>query len=248
MQYFESDGLKLAYRVEGEGAPILLVHGFASTHRVNWIATSWTRTLIEAGRRVIMADGRGHGESDKPHHVEDYALEAMAGDVVALLDHLGEPGVDLMGYSMGGMVSLVAAALYPERFDRVIAAGVGERLLDRGKDASTVVGALLTDDPTSVTSPAAKLFRTFADQNHQDRAALAACFETVRADFPADLLSRITRPVLIVAGETDDQAGPAATLAARIPGASAFTVPRRDHMKTVGDRAYKDAVLKFLGE
>ena len=248
MEYFESDGLRLAYRVEGEGSPILLVHGFASTHRVNWIETSWSRTLIEAGRRIIMADGRGHGESDKPHDAADYTLEAMAGDVVALLDHLGEPGADLMGYSMGGMVSLVAAGLYPERFDRVIAAGVGERLLDRGKDSRDVVEALLTDDPASIASPAAKLFRTFADQNQQDRRALAACFEAVRADFPAELLPKIARPVLIVAGETDDQAGPATSLAARIPDGHAFTVPRRDHMKTVGDRAYKDAVLKFLAD
>lgn len=248
MDYFESDGLKLAYEVRGEGSPILLVHGFASTHEVNWIATSWSRTLVDAGRRVIMADGRGHGASDKPHDPSDYALEAMAGDVIALLDHLGEPGVDLMGYSMGGMVALVAAGLWPERFDRVIAAGVGERLLDKGKDSKAVVDALLTDDLSSIRSPGARLFRTFADQNGQDRQALAACFEAVRADYPVDVLSRITRPVLIVAGEADDQAGPAAALAARIPGAQSFTVPKRDHMKTVGDRAYKDAVLKFLVE
>jgi pimeloyl-ACP methyl ester carboxylesterase len=248
MDYFVSDGLRLAYAVKGEGSPILLVHGFASTHEVNWIATSWSRTLVDAGRRVIMADGRGHGASDKPHDPADYTLEAMAGDLIALLDHLGEPGVDLMGYSMGGMVSLVAAGTWPERFDRVVGAGIGERLLDRNKNSSAVVDALLTDDPSSIESPAAKLFRTFADQNYQDRQALAACFEAVRADFPADVLARITRPVLIVAGETDDQAGPAAALAARIPDAASFTVPKRDHMKTVGDRAYKDAVLKFLAE
>jgi pimeloyl-ACP methyl ester carboxylesterase len=248
MDYFESDGLKLAYSVEGEGSPILLVHGFASAHEVNWIATGWSRTLADAGRRVIMPDGRGHGASDKPHDPADYTLEAMAGDVIALLDHLGEPGVDLMGYSMGGMVSLVAAGIWPERFDRVVGAGIGERLLDTGKDAKVVVEALLTDDPSSIRSPAAKLFRTFADQNRQDREALAACFEAVRADFPADILARITRPTLIVAGELDDQAGPAAPLAARIPGAASFTVPKRDHMKAVGDRAYKDAVLKFLAE
>lgn len=246
MDYFESDGLRLAYRVVGEGAPIVLVHGFASTHEVNWVATGWSRALVDAGRRVIMADGRGHGASDRPHDEADYTLEAMAGDVVALMDHLGEPGADLMGYSMGGMVSLVAASMWPERFDRVIAAGVGERLLDRNKSSREVVEALLTDDPASIRSPAAKLFRTFADQNKQDRIALAACFEAVRADFPVETLSRITRPVLIVAGEADDQAGPAAPLGARIPGGRSFTVPKRDHMRAVGDRAYKEAVLKFL--
>jgi pimeloyl-ACP methyl ester carboxylesterase len=246
LEYFESDGLRLAYRVVGEGAPIVLVHGFASTHEVNWGTTGWSRALVDAGRRVIMADGRGHGASDHPHDEADYTLEAMASDVIALMDHLGEPGADLMGYSMGGMVSLVAASLWPERFDRVIAAGVGERLLDRNKKASDVVEALLANDPAAIGSRAAQMFRLFADQNNQDRVALAACFAAVRADFPDALLGRIVRPVLIVAGERDDAAGAAGPLAARIPEAQSFTVLKRDHMRTVGDKAYKEAVLKFL--
>jgi pimeloyl-ACP methyl ester carboxylesterase len=246
LEYFESDGLRLAYRVVGEGAPIVLVHGFASTHEVNWVTTGWSRALVDAGRRVIMADGRGHGASDHPHDEADYTLEAMASDVIALMDHLGEPGADLMGYSMGGMVSLVAASLWPERFDRVIAAGVGERLLDRNKKASDVVEALLANDPAAIGSRAAQMFRLFADQNNQDRVALAACFAAVRADFPDALLGRIVRPVLIVAGERDDAAGAAGPLAARIPEAQSFTVLKRDHMRTVGDKAYKEAVLKFL--
>ncbi|MGV8997855.1 MAG: alpha/beta fold hydrolase [Parvibaculaceae bacterium] len=246
MDYFHSDGLRLAYRVVGEGAPIVLVHGFASTHEVNWVATGWSRALVDAGRRVIMADGRGHGASDKPRDEADYTLEAMAGDVVALMDHLGEPGADLMGYSMGGMVSLVAAGLYPDRFDRVIAAGVGERLLDRDKDASDVVSALLANDGLIVGGRTAQMFRLFADQNKQDREALAACFIAVRADFPDELLTKIARPVLIVAGATDDAAGDPAALAARIPHGTSYIVPKRDHMRTVGDKAYKDAVLKFL--
>jgi len=246
MDYFQSDGLRLAYRVVGEGAPIVLVHGFASTHEVNWVATGWSRALVDAGRRVIMADGRGHGLSEKTHDAADYTLEAMAGDVIALMDHLGEPGADLMGYSMGGMVSLVAAGLYPDRFDRVIAAGVGAHLLDRDKDASDVVNALLANDGLIVGGRTAQMFRLFADQNKQDREALAACFTAVRADFPDELLKEITRPVLIVAGATDDAAGDPAVLAARIPHGTSYTVPKRDHMRTVGDKAYKEAVLKFL--
>ncbi|MFZ3033637.1 MAG: alpha/beta hydrolase [Parvibaculum sp.] len=246
IEYFESGGLRLAYRVVGEGSPIVLVHGFASTMEVNWVRTGWSRALMDAGRRVIMADGRGHGASDKPHDEADYTFDAMAADVIALMDHLGEPGADLMGYSMGGMVSLVAAAQYPDRFDRVIAAGVGERLLAKEKKADDVVAALLTDDPAAIGSRTAQMFRLFADQNKQDRVALAACFAEVRKDFPDQLLARITRPVLIVAGETDDVAGAAGPLAARIPGGESFTVPKRDHMRTVGDKAYTEAVLRFL--
>lgn len=247
MDHFVSDdGMKIAYAVEGEGSAMLLAHGFASTHRVNWVATGWTKALVHAGYRVIMPDMRGHGESGRSHDRADYTLSAMAGDLVALLDHLGEPGADLMGYSMGAMVALVAAMEAPERFDRIIAAGVGARLLDPDRDPGPVVEALLASDPSTVTNKGALLFRVFADQNGQDREAIAACFEAVRALFPVEGLSRISRPVLVVAGETDVQAGDAAPLAARIPAARAFTVPKRDHMKTVGDRAYKEAVLKFL--
>jgi pimeloyl-ACP methyl ester carboxylesterase len=249
MEHFTADdGMKIAYAVEGEGTPLVLAHGFASTHRVNWVATGWAKALVEAGYRIIMPDMRGHGESGKSHDKADYTLSAMAGDLVTLLDHLGEPGADLMGYSMGAMVALVAAMEAPERFDRIVAAGVGARLLDADRDPGPVIEALLADDPSTVTDAGARGFRVFADQNGQDREALAACFEAVRAPFPVDGLARIKRPVLVVAGETDMLAGAAGPLAERIPGARAFTVPKRDHMKTVGDRAYKEAVLGFLGE
>jgi pimeloyl-ACP methyl ester carboxylesterase len=246
LEYFSSRGLRLAYRMEGAGRPILLVHGFASTHRVNWIATGWSRALGEAGYRVIMPDGVGHGESDKPHEREAYALPAMAGDAMALLDHLGEARVDMMGYSMGAMISLIAAIEHGGRLGHVIAAGVGGTLLKPERDSKAVTEALLTDDPTSIKNESAALFRRFADLNKQDRKALALCFSKVREPFPVDGLSRITNPVLIIAGETDVSAGDPQDLAALIPGARAFVVPKRDHMKTVGDPQYKKAVLEFL--
>lgn len=252
MDFFEADdGVEIGYAVEGEGSPVMLAHGFASTHEVNWIATGWVKTLTQAGYRVIMPDMRGHGQSGKPHDKQAYTLSTMAMDLIALLDHLGEPGADLMGYSMGAMVSLVAAMERPERFDKIVAAGVGAKLIDRsfddsGRDPGPVIEALLTDDPSSIENKGALLFRTFADQNGQDREALAACFEAVRAPFPVEGLGGIKRPVLVVAGETDIQAGAPGPLAERMPKGKAVTVPKRDHMKTVGDRAYKEAVLAFL--
>ena len=180
MEYFNSDGLKLAYRVEGEGDPIVLVHGFASTHRANWIETGWSRALTDAGFRVILPDMRGHGASEACYHADDYALGTMA------------------------------------------------------------------DDPAGIANKEALGFRLFAERMGQDLLALAACFEAIRQPFPVAGLGGIVRPVLVVAGEADEQAGAPGPLAALIPGARAVTVPKRDHMKTVGDPAYKEAVLKFL--
>ena len=63
MRHFSSDGIDIAYRDEGAGAPILLIHGFASNSAVNWQSTNWMTTLTADGRRVIAMDLRGHGES-----------------------------------------------------------------------------------------------------------------------------------------------------------------------------------------
>ena len=246
MEKFTTDGVRLAYQVEGQGHPVLLIHGFASTHRVNWVDTGWVKALVAAGYRVIMYDGRGHGQSDKPHDEDAYSLSLMAEDAVALLDHLGEPGADVVGYSMGAMVALVLAMNYPERVDHVVAAGVGENLLLTTREADTVADALLANSIQSVDTRMGRMFRAFADQNRQDRKALAACWRAVRQPFPVDGLKAINRPVLVVAGGDDDQAGAPEPLAERIPGATSSIVPGRDHMKAVGDKGTKDAVLGFL--
>lgn len=246
MEKFQSGTLSLAYEVQGTGLPIVLVHGFASTHRVNWIDTGWVRTLNNAGFMVVMADGRGHGESDAPHDREAYALDRMAGDVVKLMDHLGIPQAALMGYSMGGMVSLVAASLTPERFTHVIGAGIGETLLAGERHAAAIVAALQSPDLRSISNAGARVYRVFADMNRQDRVAMALCIEKILEPFPVDGLADIDVPVLIATGDLDVNAGDPYALAARIPGAEVAIIPGRDHMKAVGDKAYKEAVLAFL--
>lgn len=248
MEKFVSDGLKLAYRVEGQGHPVLLIHGFGSTHAVNWVDTGWVKALVREGYRVIMYDGRGHGQSDKPHDQEAYSLSLMAEDAVALLDHLGEPGADVVGYSMGAMVALVIAMNHAERVDHVVAAGVGENLLEPSREADSVADALLADSLKSVTTRMGRMFRAFADQNRQDRQALAACWRAVRQPFPVEGLQAISRPVMVIAGRQDDQAGAPEPLAAHIPGAISSTVPGCDHMKAVGAKGTRLAVLSFLSD
>ncbi|MGH6856175.1 MAG: alpha/beta fold hydrolase, partial [Methylocella sp.] len=86
-------GVRLAFIDErpapgDRGEPILLIHGFASTHAVNWVFPQWVRTLTEAGRRVVAFDNRGHGRSEKFYDPAAYALPEMAEDARVLLDHL----------------------------------------------------------------------------------------------------------------------------------------------------------------
>lgn len=248
MEYFTSNGVKIAYRDEGEGPALVLVHGFASTHRANWVEPGWTSALSEAGYRLVMFDLRGHGQSAKLYEPSDYALDLLAGDLDTLISHLGLKAPHVFGYSLGAMVALRLASRAPQRPGSVIAGGVGAKLFEPPSHVEPVIKALTANDASSVTDPAAKAFRVFADQNRQDRKALAACFARAREPFSREELSRIQCPVLVVAGERDDLAGAPQPLAEAIPYGRAHAVPRRDHMRTVGDAATKKAVLAFLEE
>ena len=106
MDRFSSfDGTGIAFITAGTGPDVLLHHGFAADHRVNWVAPGVVDAFVAAGRRVIALDARGHGQSDKPHDPAAYENDAMARDARALLDHLGVERVDVVGYSMGALVS-----------------------------------------------------------------------------------------------------------------------------------------------
>jgi len=248
MQFFSRDGFDLAFIDEGEGDPIVLIHGFASTHIVNWVATGWVKTLVDAGYRVIALDNRGHGKSSKSHDPEDYRLENMAADVIALLDHLGIDRAHMMGFSMGARISAVIAITYPQRVASVVLGGLGSGMVEGVGEWDVIAEALLAEDPGSVTHPRGRMFRTFADKTGSDRKALAACISRTRALLTPEQMGFITQPVLVAVGEKDDIGGDAHSLAAMIPHGEGFTIEGRDHMLSVGDKTFKARVVSFLAE
>ncbi|MBL8781345.1 MAG: alpha/beta hydrolase [Alphaproteobacteria bacterium] len=241
--------LNLAYEVLGEGPPIVLVHGFASNRGINWRAPNWYDALTKAGRQVIALDVRGHGQSDKPHRLEAYDESELAADVVRLLDHLGYAQADLMGYSMGGFITLRALHDAPHRVRRAIVAGVGENYYGRGRlETDAIAAGLRARDASDIVGVVPRTFRVFAEQSSNDLEALALCMTRRRHSFTAEEFAGLSVPVLLVVGEKDNITGPPGLLADALPHARVVIVPGRDHMSSVGDKAFKAAALAFLGE
>ena len=246
MAEFFNGPVKIAYLDEGEGDPIVLIHGFASTKEVNWVAPGWVTTLTRDGRRVIALDNRGHGQSGKLYEPGAYETSNMADDVRALLDHLGIARADIMGYSMGARVAAYTALGYPERVRSVVLAGLGLRLVEGVGLPQEIAGALEAPAMGEIDDPMGRMFRAFAEQTKSDLAALAACIRGSRQVLARDQAARIAPPLLIAVGTRDQIAGSAHELAKLIPGAEVLDIPNRDHMLAVGDRAFKDGVLAFL--
>jgi pimeloyl-ACP methyl ester carboxylesterase len=245
---FQSDGVEIAYEVVGEGAPVLLIHGFASNARVNWRDTLWVETLAGAGHQVIAHDNRGHGQSQKLYDPADYGAYEMAEDARRLLDHLEIAQADVIGYSMGARLTALLAIAHPDRVRRAVLGGLAANMIRGLGGSETIAKALEADDAATITDPAARGFRAFAEQTDSDLRALAACMRGSRQAVSKQTLARIACPVLVVAGEADEIAGPVEPLVAAIPDARGLPLPGRDHMKAVGDRLFKQKVVAFLGE
>lgn len=249
MQFFSHDGFELAFidqQPAPDAEPVLLIHGFASTHMVNWVSPGWVKTLNDAGYRTIALDNRGHGASTKSYETADYTPQKMASDASALLDHLGIGRAHVMGYSMGARIAAFLALAEPQQVATLVFGGLGSGMVEGVGDWDPIAAALRADDPASVTHSQGKAFRTFADQTKSDRLALAACISTSRTELTEAEVARISQPTLVAVGTRDDIGGSADDLAGLMPNATSFAIEGRDHMLAVGDRTFKQRVLEFL--
>lgn len=254
MQEFKgTGGVRLAYLDEpavGEdrGQPILLIHGFASTHAINWVFPLWVKTLTEDGRRVVLFDNRGHGRSDKLYDPGSYNINLMAADALALLDHLGLDKIDVMGYSMGARIAAFLAQAHPERVRSLVIGGLGHHLAEGATLPTGIADAMEAASLADLTDPMQRMFRGFADATKSDRKALAACIRGARDNLPEDKIGKMRMPVLVAVGTKDEVAGDPFRLAAMFPAARVLTILGRDHNRAVGDAMYKAGVVAFLGD
>ena len=242
---FDSDGVRLHYEVHGpeRGAPLVVVHGFASDYRLNWVGTRWQEALTTAGFRVFGLDCRGHGHSDKPHDSAAYAIGIMGRDVTRLLDHLEVPSAGYLGYSMGARIGLQVVMDSPSRVERAVLGGIGAS--GSIKSAEAIAEAFLRGEPTD--DPIAQSFYRFASARPtNDLQALAACITGLQPHWDRAKVSAIHTPILVVAGDRDELAPDAPELVELIPSARLVTIPGRDHMGAVPAREFKQGAIEFL--
>lgn len=238
------DGTKLAYEVEGEGAPVLLLHGFATDAYINWVRPGITDALVRGGYKTICLDQRGHGGSDKPHAPEAYAADAMIKDAQALLSHLEIERCLGAGYSMGAR-NMLGLLMEDDRVRAAVLGGIGSNMLHAREWGGSVADAMLADDKRTITDRFAKSFRDFADLTGADREALAAIQRNSRE--PLLGLEDISIPVLVLCADKDPLVGSPRELATAIPGARAAIVGG-SHLNVVNNPDFHRELLAFLDE
>lgn len=218
--------------------PVLLVHGFASSFEHNWRAPGIVDLLADAGREVLPVDLLGHGSAPTPHAPADYA--DMASGVEAVLPATGT--VAAVGFSMGAGILLRIAARTPERFARIVVAGVGVNLF-QDHDPEPVALAIETGEGGD--GGLGHLFVQFAKGSGNDPKALAACLRRPERPITTEELGRITCPVLVVIGD-QDFVWPADQLVDALPDSRLKVLRNVDHFGTPKDFGFIDAMLTFL--
>ncbi len=235
--------------------PIMLIHGFASSFAMNWTRNGWVDLLKDIGRQTLAVDLLGHGTAPKPHDPMAYSqLESR------VLDALPDEGViDAIGFSLGAMTLVRAINAAPERFGRIILAGIGEgNLVSRDSEAVArmIENAGNSDggDPVSTdevspddaaSSRVGRAFAVFATSEGNDPRALAACQRASRPTLTLEDFRVIKQETLFVVGDRDF-VGSADPLAAVMANAHVKTLRGVDHFGTPQNFGFLDAALEYF--
>jgi len=243
-RFFESvDGARIAWRELGEGRPVVLIHGYFSDARTNWLRYGHAAAVAAEGFRVIMPDLRGHGDSAKPHDAASYPADALMRDGLALIAHLGLSDYDLGGYSLGARttVRMLANGATPRR---VVLSGMGLAGIVATEGRGGYFRNVLTNLGTFERGSREWLTEAFLKTTKGDPAALLRVLDTF-VDTPREALAAITQPVLVVSGADDDDNGSAAQLAATLPAGIYVEVPG-NHMSAVTKPELGAVIAAFL--
>lgn len=249
-RFFESfDGTRLAWReigsANGGGRPVVLLHGFFSDAKTNWIRYGHAAAIAVRGRRVVMPDLRAHGDSAKPHDAAAYPPDVLANDGHALIAHLRLTDYDLGGYSLGARTS-VRMLLTGARPRKVVLGGMGYEGITRTGARAEHFRRILTGLGSFERGSPEWLAEAFLKTTGGDPVALLALLDSFVDTGAADL-SAIVQPALIVCGAEDQDNGSAPDLAAALPHGRYAEVPG-GHMSAVTKPQLGEAMAAFLAE
>jgi pimeloyl-ACP methyl ester carboxylesterase len=225
--------------------PVVLIHGWGGSFASTWERSGFTALLQDADVPVIGIDLLGHGTAPKPHDPQAYADLTRR-----VLDALPDEPVDAIGFSLGAMTLLRLAIEHPQRFRRIVLAGIGSNLFDRDESATAAIIAGLDmvaagGDPSTLDNTV-RLFTQYAGQPGNDIAALTAVMRRpVDTPITPEACAAVTCPVLVVVGD-QDFVYPADELAAAFPDGRCQTLRGVDHFATPESFGFFDATLEFL--
>lgn len=228
MPYANNQGVKIHYQVTGEGVPLVLQHGF-NTSIMDWYEFGYVEKLQDKCR-LILLDARGHGASDKPHDTKKYTLDHLVSDVTSVLDELHIKEANYLGYSMGGWIGFGMAKYASHRLNSLIIGGAQpygrkfeqvRELLSSGLEAWM---AIVED--WGIYSP-----DSLAQLRNNDAKALLAVIQD-RPDM-SNILSSMTIPVLLYAGDKDNQCKLMERCAKELPNAAFVSLPGLDHIEVI---------------
>ena len=202
-------------------------------------ANGFAELLRDAGRTVIGVDLLGHGSAPKPHDPQAY------GDLTTrVLEACPADSVDAIGFSLGAITLLQLALREPQRFNRLVLAGVGASLFETDESRTRRIVAALEGhgDPDDNLS---RMFVQYASQPGNDIVALTAVMKRSRQPMKPEMLSNVTCSALVVIGDRDF-AGPGEPLEDALPNATLCTLRNVDHFATPEAFGFIDAALGFL--
>jgi pimeloyl-ACP methyl ester carboxylesterase len=256
-EFFDSDGVPIHYTVQGSGEPVILVHGFGFNADLNWRSPGFVNALAKR-YQVIALDNRGHGLSGKPHEVEAYG-ENMPKDIINLMDHLGLEKAHVVGYSMGGFITMKLLTLYPERLLSAAPCGMSWDLLrdDHRETIDKIATALeqglgfgpllerLNINPNR-RGLVERIFNRFLNRLNDTQALAKAMRGMEQLEVPEALIRDNQVPTLTVVGDIDPLAETAEKQHEVMKNHELVYLKGADHVSAMRHPDFIPALLKFL--
>lgn len=258
-QFFDADGVRIRYVIEGEGEPVLLIHGFTVSVELQWYQPGIFAELAKQ-YRVIALDNRGHGKSDKPHDPDAYGLE-MVKDIVRLMDHLEIRQAHVVGYSMGGFITNKLLATHPERVLTATLGGAGwsragdwtyqlldelAESLEKNRSIAPLIVALTPEGRPKPSEEQIRFFnQTILALNDPD--ALAAVARSLKQLVVEERALRANQvPTLALIGEVDPLKESVDAMRGVMSNLEIVVIEEADHMTAPGNRKFIDSLSEFL--